>query len=71
MYRSAHGRLELLRTRELARRALAGLGSPAARVLDVGGGTGVHAAWLARDGHEVHVVDVVPRHVEAAATLPG
>ena len=71
LHRSAHGRLELLRTKELVRRALAALGAPTARVLDVGGGTGVHAAWLARDGHEVHVVDVVPRHVQAAATLTG
>jgi SAM-dependent methyltransferase len=67
--RSAHGRLEYLRTRELVRRFLparAGL-----RVLDVGGATGVHAAWLAADGHEVHVVDPVPAHVSSAAALPG
>ena len=40
------GQLELLRTREIVRRHL----PPAPRrVLDVGGGTGVHAAWLAAD----------------------
>ena len=66
--RSMHGRLEYLRTQELLRRALP---QPPAQVLDVGGGTGVHAQWLAADGYNVHVVDVVPDHVEAAATLPG
>jgi SAM-dependent methyltransferase len=55
--------LELLRTREIVRRHL----PPAPqRVLDVGGGTGVHAAWLAADGHRVHLIDRVPRHVEQA-----
>ncbi|MEV6899592.1 class I SAM-dependent methyltransferase [Amycolatopsis sp. NPDC051372] len=66
--RSAHGKLEFLRTRELVRRALT---RTAQRVLDVGGGTGVHARWLAADGHSVHVVDPVPRHVEVAAGIPG
>ena len=33
---------------------------PAARVLDVGGGTGVHAKWLAEDGYDVTLIDVVP-----------
>jgi SAM-dependent methyltransferase len=55
--------LELLRTREIVRRHL-----PAGpqRILDVGGGTGVHAAWLAEDGHHVQLIDPVPRHVEQA-----
>jgi SAM-dependent methyltransferase len=60
------GRLEFARTQEVIRRHL-----PAApvRVLDVGGGTGVHAMWLAGDGHHVELVDPVPRHVAAAALL--
>lgn len=66
--RSPHGRLELLRTQELVRRELP---AGSLHVLDVGGGTGVHAAWLAADGHRVHLVDVVPSHVRAAAALPG
>jgi SAM-dependent methyltransferase len=65
--RSAHGRLEFLRTQELLRSVLA---VPSV-VLDVGGATGVHAAWLAGDGCSVHVVDVVPAHVAVAAGLPG
>jgi SAM-dependent methyltransferase len=66
--RSPHGRLEYLRTRELTRRWLP---RPGASVLDIGGGTGVHAAWLSADGHSVHVVDPVRSHVEAAASIPG
>jgi SAM-dependent methyltransferase len=60
---SADGRLELLRTQELLRRFLP---PPPATVLDVGGGAGVHARWLAEDGHRVDLVDPVPRHVEQA-----
>lgn len=62
--RSGTGRIEFLRTQELVRRHLDS-GHPC-RVLDVGGASGVHAEWLARDGHHVHVVDPVPRHVEQA-----
>lgn len=60
----SHNRLELLRTRELLQRQLP---SPPAMVLDVGGVTGVHAAWLAGRGYRVHLVDIVPRHVRAGA----
>ncbi|MEV0677407.1 class I SAM-dependent methyltransferase [Actinosynnema sp. NPDC050436] len=67
LHRTPHGRLELLRTQELVRRHL----TAPARVLDVGGGTGVHARWLASDGHAVHLVDVVPAHVDSASRLPG
>lgn len=56
-------RLEFVRTQELLR---ARLPAAPAQVLDVGGGTGAHAAWLAGDGHEVHLVDVVPDHVREA-----
>jgi SAM-dependent methyltransferase len=57
------GRLELLRTQEILRRHLP---DAPLEILDVGGGTGVHARWLAGDGHDVHVVDLVPDHVEQA-----
>jgi SAM-dependent methyltransferase len=66
--RSPHGRLELARTRELLRRTLPPL---PARVLDVGGGTGIHAQWLAEEGFAVELVDLVPEHVEHAGRLPG
>jgi SAM-dependent methyltransferase len=39
---------------------------PGARILDVGGGPGAYAAWLAGLGHRVHLLDIVPLHVEQA-----
>jgi SAM-dependent methyltransferase len=57
------GPLELERTRELIGRYLPA--SPL-QVLDVGGGPGVHAAWLMERGHTVRLVDPVPLHVEQA-----
>src|SRR5438270_13091489 len=62
------GQLELLRVQEVVRRHLP---PGSLRILDVRGGTGIHAQWLAADGHVVHVVDPVPRHVEQAALLEG
>lgn len=66
--RAGAGLLELLRTQDVLRRLL-----PAApvRVLDVGGGSGVHAEWLAAAGHQVELVDPVPLHVEQAGELAG
>lgn len=62
------GELELLRTQEVLRRYLP---VPPARVLDVGGGTGIHADWLAADGYRVHIVDLTPRHVEKVEQALG
>lgn len=59
----ALGELELLRTMEIISRYLP---DPPVKILDVGGGPGVYACWLARDGHEVHLIDPVPLHVEQA-----
>jgi len=65
---SPHGRLEFARTRELLERYL----PPApAWVLDVGGGTGVHARWLTESGYRTHVVGLVPAHVAQAASIAG
>jgi ubiquinone/menaquinone biosynthesis C-methylase UbiE len=58
--------LELVRTQEILRRYLTG--APV-HILDVGGGKGVHAAWLASDGHHVHVIDPVAGHVQAVRRL--
>ncbi|MGH6915718.1 MAG: class I SAM-dependent methyltransferase, partial [Geminicoccales bacterium] len=62
------GQIEFLRTQEIVRRFL-----PAAPldILDVGGANGIHAAWLAGDGHRVHLVDPVPLHVEQARERAG
>ena len=56
-------RLELARTQLILRRVLP---PPPARILDVGGGPGAYARWLTDEGYTVHLVDVVPRHVEQA-----
>jgi ubiquinone/menaquinone biosynthesis C-methylase UbiE len=64
-------RLEFARSLILLRRFL----PPApADVLDVGGGPGAYAAWLAQQGYRVHLLDAVPMHVaqarEASAQQP-
>jgi ubiquinone/menaquinone biosynthesis C-methylase UbiE len=57
------GQIELARTQELLRRFL----PPApAVVLDVGGGPGRYALWLARLGYTVHLIDALPLHIELA-----
>jgi len=57
------GRLEFARTQEIVLRHL-----PRRRtvVLDVGGGPGTYACWLAQLGHEVHLVDASALHVDQA-----
>ncbi|MDQ3696181.1 MAG: class I SAM-dependent methyltransferase [Chloroflexota bacterium] len=64
--------LELVRTKELIERVLP---APPVEVLDVGGGTGVYAAWLARLGYRVQLIDPMPLHAEqaeaAAAAQPA
>ena len=58
-----YSRIEFERTKELLTRSL----PPApTRVLDVGGGPGVYAAWLADSGYDVRLVDPTPLHVEEA-----
>lgn len=57
------GELELVRTQDILRRVL----PPApAVIVDVGGGPGVYATWLAELGYRVHLVEPVPHHVEQA-----
>jgi SAM-dependent methyltransferase len=60
------GTLELVRTQEIIGRVLP---PGPLNIVDVGGGTGVHARWLAAAGHRVEVVDPMPRHVTAASAL--
>jgi SAM-dependent methyltransferase len=61
-----HGLVEFRRTQALLRRHLP---PPPARVLDVGGGPGVHATWLADDGYDVLLLDLVEQHVAQATAL--
>lgn len=67
----ARGVLEFERTKELVLRHAPGLSDRSAaplRVLDVGGGPGTYALWLAELGHEVLLIEPVPLHVEQAGT---
>jgi len=57
------GQLERARTQELLTRFLP---TPPARILDVGGGAGVYARWLTVRGYDVHLLDIVPSHVQQA-----
>ena len=57
------GELEFARTQEVIER---GLPPSPADILDLGGGTGAYAFWLAGLGHRVTLVDLVPRHIETA-----
>jgi len=59
----AHFQLERERTREVLERHLP---PPPAIILDVGGGPGAYALWLARMGYSVHLVDPVALHVTQA-----
>jgi SAM-dependent methyltransferase len=61
--REGYSRVEFERTKEIVARYL-----PAgrARVLDVGGGPGAYADWLAGEGHEVRLIDAAPLHVQQA-----
>ncbi len=58
-----NGPLELARTRQIVSRYLK---EPGLIVRDIGGGTGVYAYWLAGLGHEVHLLDAVPSHIDHA-----
>ena len=60
---SGPGALEFARTTILLDRYLP---APASDVIDVGGGPGRYALWLAERGYRVHLVDPVPLHIEQA-----
>lgn len=62
LFREA-GLVERLRTQEIITR----YAPPApATVLDIGGGPGTYALWLARQGYTVHLLDAVALHIEQA-----
>jgi ubiquinone/menaquinone biosynthesis C-methylase UbiE len=60
---SGSSQIELARTQDLLMRYLP---QPPVVIYDVGGGPGVYAYWLAKQGYEVHLIDVNPLHVELA-----
>ncbi|MBI3679897.1 MAG: class I SAM-dependent methyltransferase [Acidobacteria bacterium] len=61
------GLLERERTERILLRYLA---PPPAKILDVGGGPGVYAGWLASLGYEVYLLDPVEKHLEQARRYP-
>ncbi len=62
----AESQIEKIRTQEILRRYL----PPApAIILDIGGGAGVYAFWLAERRYQVHLVDGSPQHITQAKEL--
>ena len=59
-------RLERFRTESILSRFLPE--SPAT-IVDVGGGTGVYSFPLAKKGYSVHLIDLVPNHIEKAKSV--
>jgi ubiquinone/menaquinone biosynthesis C-methylase UbiE len=57
------GQLEYCRTQEILTRFIP---NKPTVILDIGGGPGRYACWLARLGHVVHLIDPVPLHIEQA-----
>ena len=57
------GQVEYLRSQNIIQRFLQ---TPPAVVLDVGGAAGRYSCWLAKEGYQVHLIDVVPLHLELA-----
>lgn len=56
-------KFEALRTRELIERHAP---PPPATVLDIGGGAGAYALWLAAKGYTVHLLDAAARLIDVA-----
>ncbi len=40
--------------------------STPSKIIDIGGGTGKYSEWLAKKGHEVHLVEPVSKHIKLA-----
>ncbi|UII74920.1 class I SAM-dependent methyltransferase [Flagellimonas sp. HMM57] len=36
------------------------------KIIDVGGGTGKYSEWLSKKGHEVHLIEPIPKHIQIA-----
>ncbi|GAA0728448.1 hypothetical protein GCM10009430_37630 [Aquimarina litoralis] len=42
------------------------ISSSTLKIIDVGGGTGKYSEWLAKKGHQVYLVEPVPKHIKLA-----
>lgn len=40
--------------------------SSSSRIVDVGGGTGKYSEWLAKKGHQVHLIEPISKHIQLA-----
>jgi len=57
------GQIERVRTQELILRYI---NKNPSRILDIGGAAGHYSFWLSDMGHEVHLLDPVPLHIDKA-----
>jgi ubiquinone/menaquinone biosynthesis C-methylase UbiE len=64
----ADSQIEKLRTQELLHRYLP---PPPGVILDIGGGAGAYAFWLAERDYQVHLMDSVPRHITRQKKPPS
>jgi ubiquinone/menaquinone biosynthesis C-methylase UbiE len=60
-------RLEFHRTKQIMLRQLPKKKN--ATILDIGGGPGYYSRWLARMGYSVHLVDILPLHIQQARMM--
>lgn len=56
------GKIELFRTKEILSSYVSGHDV----IYDVGGGVGIYSAWLARQGNDVHLIELADKAVEFA-----
>lgn len=42
------------------------LSTSSSKIIDVGGGTGKYAEWLAKKGHDIHLVEPIAKHLQLA-----
>ncbi len=42
------------------------LSSSTLKIIDIGGGTGKYSEWLAKKGHQVYLVEPIPKHIKLA-----
>lgn len=40
--------------------------SSSSKIIDIGGGTGKYSEWLAKKGHQVHLIEPIPKHIKLA-----
>ena len=59
---SRHGQVEYLTTMKSIRECLSGMTDPA--ILEIGAGTGRYSVTLAKQGHRVTAVELIPRNLE-------